>query len=608
MSTPNDPSLVAAALSKALAVEARLNALVPQVGPVTPTVVYGQNFITVTQTGNGDYTWTCPAGVTSAKVECWGAGGGGNGGGNQSGAGSTGGPGGGGGEYAQEPQLAVTPGTVYNYTIGNGGNGGVTGQGGVNGGDTFFYGDNTTVYANGGDASEGYFLAGNGGSGSVNTIHYSGGHGGANPGNTGAGGGGGSAGSTGPGGNGADQSGASGGAGGSAGTGGGAIGGAGGANTANGTNGGTPGGGGGGGGYGANATNKTNSYPATGSRAYYGSDASGYGGTNNAVRSTNSTIYQGGETASGGGINGTQKSIVTFNQSQIASDFSGFTVTSCKVWLTNQHSWYNSGQSVYIGGWRASGGAPGSWDGASNVTHITTQTIGEGSRASFGLSAYGANFAGQASPTMYGITLGPGPAFNLNYYGYFYGSNGGGNAPVLTISGQSGAGSTTAGAGQDGQVKITYLGASTLIASVQPAGVTDSSGNTMSTGYMGPGQAIQPGSSPAVPETWHPLVPDVGWSVVSGYADMKYRMTVDGNLQLAGIRQHAWASSQAINSSNPLPAAYRPPNSRDFRTSDAVGSRCHVRLDPNGVLTANGVTGGSGNMFAEIDATIGLNI
>ena len=32
---------------------------------------------TMTYSTPGTYTWTCPAGVTTVKVECWGAGGGG---------------------------------------------------------------------------------------------------------------------------------------------------------------------------------------------------------------------------------------------------------------------------------------------------------------------------------------------------------------------------------------------------------------------------------------------------------------------------------------------------------------------------------------------------
>ncbi|TDD78786.1 LamG-like jellyroll fold domain-containing protein [Flavobacterium caseinilyticum] len=60
-------------------------------------------------------TWTCPAGVTSITVEAWGAGGGGTIG--AAAKGYTGG-GGGGGAYAKLNTVTVTPGTVYNFTVG----------------------------------------------------------------------------------------------------------------------------------------------------------------------------------------------------------------------------------------------------------------------------------------------------------------------------------------------------------------------------------------------------------------------------------------------------------------------------------------------------------
>ncbi len=70
----------------------------------------------------GTYTWTCPAGVTSATVECWGAGGGGSG--ITSNAYHTGGAKG--GSYAAST-ISVTPGTGYTVVVGARGVGGTTG-------------------------------------------------------------------------------------------------------------------------------------------------------------------------------------------------------------------------------------------------------------------------------------------------------------------------------------------------------------------------------------------------------------------------------------------------------------------------------------------------
>src|SRR6266404_4575154 len=76
----------------------------------------------VTFATNGVYTWTCPVGITTAQIECWGAGGGG---GTNIG---TGGGGGGGGEYAAETSLAVHANTAYQLSVGAAGAAGAAGN------------------------------------------------------------------------------------------------------------------------------------------------------------------------------------------------------------------------------------------------------------------------------------------------------------------------------------------------------------------------------------------------------------------------------------------------------------------------------------------------
>ena len=115
----------------------------------------------IVQGFSGSTVWTCPAGVTSVKAECWG--GGGTGGGTD---GQNGGGGGGGGEYAAEPALAVTAGHTYTVSVGG------------PGGTTTFAGDSVTVTATAGKNGSGA-TPGAGGSGSGNTTHYNGGAGGA---------------------------------------------------------------------------------------------------------------------------------------------------------------------------------------------------------------------------------------------------------------------------------------------------------------------------------------------------------------------------------------------------------------------------------------------
>lgn len=208
----------------------------------------GSGVATVTHT-SGSGTIPVPAGVTTAKAECWGGGGGGGTQGNFGAAGA------GGGEYAAEPNLAVTTAGVA-YVVGAGGTGGVTGGSpSTSGGNSTLAGTSVTVTANGGIKGT-VATPGAGGSGSANTTHFNGGAGGSpTAGNYGGGGGGGSGGPAAAGNAGHQAVGiAYGGAGGVAVAGGGG-GGAGGNNFNNGGGGGAPGGGGGGAGATASGGN-----------------------------------------------------------------------------------------------------------------------------------------------------------------------------------------------------------------------------------------------------------------------------------------------------------------------------------------------------------------
>jgi len=424
-------------------------------------LAYTSSTTTVTKSAAGQYNITFPAGVSSAKVECWGASGGGGGG-----SSSTGGFGAGAGEYAQEPNYAVIPTSrQYSYTVGAAGTPGVTGSAGTNGGDSFF--DGTGVYANGGNSTAGSL----GGTGSTNTIHFNGGNGGTAS-STGGGGAGGRAGSTGPGGNGSNSTTSSGAAGGAAGTGtGGVVGGAGGNAGANGS---APGGGAG---AGTAVTNLNKSYHGVHGNSYYGSDSTFNA---NGIRISDGSLYQGGETASGGAANGTQKSMILWPFSQIASDFAGATIDSCSVRLTNLHSWYSSGINLQIG-YTNNSSLPSSYNGTpvgtlswTSMGSLATKTINLG-------TTYASNIVGGSAKT---LTIGPGDfGFDLNSYGYFYGVGGSNSSnPQLNITGHIGAGANTGGAGQDGQVSITYTSGNVLQASLSPTTFTDTFGNTIPVG------------------------------------------------------------------------------------------------------------------------------
>ncbi len=103
----------------------------------------------------GSGTWTCPSGITTVTVECWGGGGAG-GGGVATGTGAARGGGGAGGGYAKKI-IAVTPGNNYNFSVGAGGLGVVPSldnESAPSGLNTYFI-DASTVNAPGGIGGKG---------------------------------------------------------------------------------------------------------------------------------------------------------------------------------------------------------------------------------------------------------------------------------------------------------------------------------------------------------------------------------------------------------------------------------------------------------------------
>ncbi|UWG98593.1 DUF5057 domain-containing protein [Dehalobacter sp. DCM] len=163
---------------------------------ITNTTFAADTVVTLTTIGSN--TWTCPAGVSSIKVELWGGGGGS--------ARARNGTkligGGGGGAYTMGT-LTVTPGTAYSYTVGAGGTGGTSSNNsGGNGVNSTFQVGAITLTANGGRGSSNANGAAGGAAstGTSVTTSYKGGDG-ANAGSTYSGGGGGGAGRTGDGGN-----------------------------------------------------------------------------------------------------------------------------------------------------------------------------------------------------------------------------------------------------------------------------------------------------------------------------------------------------------------------------------------------------------------------
>jgi len=160
-----------------------------------------------TDTYTSNNTWTCPAGVTSVDVECWGGGGGGGG---SSGIGKYPG-GGGGGAYSKKTGIAVTPTTGYTVHVGSFGTGGVKANGTV-GGDSYFINTGTVLAKGGGYGQTNAIGAGGAATSGVGDTKTSGGDGYRYSSGTSGGGGGGGAGDANDGGDSTSRTGGSGGA------------------------------------------------------------------------------------------------------------------------------------------------------------------------------------------------------------------------------------------------------------------------------------------------------------------------------------------------------------------------------------------------------------
>lgn len=186
------------ARSKANDTAQRLDSLVPDIATVYSPVKGYHPGADLQVQGSGDdfgssagnYGWTCPAGIATVQVECYGGGGGGGGGSTTA---SGGGGGGGGGEYACEPRYPVIPGRTYSYFAPRGAEAGrssvILADGSVSwpgedGLATAFdfrgLGREGGVVANGGGGgdTQGTGTGGRGGTGSVNTVSFDGGDGG----------------------------------------------------------------------------------------------------------------------------------------------------------------------------------------------------------------------------------------------------------------------------------------------------------------------------------------------------------------------------------------------------------------------------------------------
>jgi len=118
-------------------------------------------------TGQGAYTWTCPADVKKVHVVCIG-------GGSSSRGSNWANGGGGGGGLGYKNKIAVTPGTEYSVFVGKAGDG----SGTVFAGGNSYFIDTNTVAGLGGNGQSGGLYAGDGGGNGGDAGNHGGGGGG----------------------------------------------------------------------------------------------------------------------------------------------------------------------------------------------------------------------------------------------------------------------------------------------------------------------------------------------------------------------------------------------------------------------------------------------
>jgi hypothetical protein len=121
---------------------------------------------------------------------------------------------------------------------------------------------------------------------------------------------------------------------------------------------------------------------------------------------------------------------------------------------------------------------------------------------------------------------------------------------------------TSGGPGAPGNVKLTYISPQLeiLTSSLSPVATEDVFGNVVPAGYMGPIVAIQPGSSPVEPESWHSLSLTNATASGNGVNGLFYRYRSDNSVELAwDITLSSSAATIAT-----LPSLYTPTSAQNL--------------------------------------------
>jgi hypothetical protein len=126
-------------------------------------------------------------------------------------------------------------------------------------------------------------------------------------------------------------------------------------------------------------------------------------------------------------------------------------------------------------------------------------------------------------------------------------------------------------------VPSTAPGAGSLAASMSAVAGADAQGNTFPVGLMGEILAIQPGSSPVLPEGWHNITMQNGWTVQPGsYA--RYRLAAHNRVYVEMFIIAGTLTGGTVIGS--VPVGWRPTTSHPIAMIQQAGSTQGTVLMP----------------------------
>lgn len=203
------------------------------------------------------------------------------------------------------------------------------------------------------------------------------------------------------------------------------------------------------------------------------------------------------------------------------------------------------------------------------------------------------------------------PAFACQVYGPgALGPGGESLAPYLTMAYAVNGGLSAGSPGAVGGIWVSYVNTEAIpVGGINSFAVTDLAGNQWASGYTGPVTAFQPGTSPAVPETWHvvgqPGQPAFlsGWANAGGsLASLQFACTADGKVHIIGVITSAAMSATQFMT---LPATgYRPAVSQDFaagfHTSTGYTQGAFLRVTPAGACSVINATTSTGVVLVNV--------